>query len=115
MLSLISLSMALVETEIGSDLEKEGPQINHLLCMDDLKLYAKNEDEMDALVQTVHICRADIGMEFGIIKCAVLTMISGQLVKSCGIELPSGERVCDPESKGLGILELDELINKDMR
>ena len=114
-LVLIPFSMALVVTGIYSDLEKEGPQINHLLSMEDLKLHAKNEDEIDALVQTVHICSADIGIEFGVIQCAVLTMKSGQLVKSCGIELPSGERVGDPESKGLGILELGEVMNKDMR
>ena len=68
-LALIPLSMALGETGIGYDLEKEGPKINHLLYMDDLKLYAKNEDQIDALVQTVHICSADISMEFDVSKC----------------------------------------------
>ena len=100
MLALIPLSMALVETGISSDLEKEGPQINHLLSMYDTKLHAKNEDEIDALVQTVHICSADIGMEFGIIKYAALTMKSGQLVKSCGRKLPSGEKVSNLENTG---------------
>ena len=95
MLALISLSIALVETGIGSDLEKEGPQINHLFSMDNLKLHAKNEDEIDALVQTVHICSAVIGMEFRIIECAVMTMKTGQLVKRCRIELLSDERVGD--------------------
>lgn len=50
----------------------------------------------------------------GIIKCVVLTIKTGQLVKSCGIEQPSGEKVSNPESTGLGILELDELMNKEM-
>lgn len=54
------------------------------------KLYAKKEDHIDGLVQTVHTCSADIGREFSITKCAGMTKC-GQLVKSCGLELPSGE------------------------
>ena len=45
-------------------------------------------------------------------------MKHGQLVESRGIELPSGERVGDPESTGykyLGILELDVVMNESMK
>ena len=44
-------------------------QINHLLFMDDLKLFAKSYEQIDSLVQTVHTFSIDIGMEFGIKKC----------------------------------------------
>ena len=34
--------------------------------MDDIKLFAKNEKEMDTLIQAVSIYSDDIRMEFGI-------------------------------------------------
>ena len=37
-------------------------KLNHLLFMDDLKLYAKSETGLDSLVQTVHMFSNDIGM-----------------------------------------------------
>ena len=45
---------------------KNRGRINHLLFVDDLKLYAKNVVELHFLVQTVRIISADNGMEFGI-------------------------------------------------
>ena len=50
--------------------------------MDDLKLYAMNEKGVDSLIQTVRVFSEDIGMEFGIEKCAVLVMKSEER-KSC--------------------------------
>lgn len=38
---------------------------NHLF-MDDLKLFGKNEDQIDSLVNTIHIFSKDTGMEFGL-------------------------------------------------
>ena len=34
--------------------------------MDDSKLHSHNEKEMNSLVQTIHVFREDIGMEFNI-------------------------------------------------
>ena len=42
--------------------------------MDDLKLYASNEKPLEILIQTVLVSSNVIGMEFGVEKCAVLTM-----------------------------------------
>ena len=42
--------------------------------MDDLKLFAKNENEIDSLVQTVRIFSDDIGMKFGLEKCVILSI-----------------------------------------
>ena len=39
--------------------------------MDDLNLYSRSEKGWDSLIQTVCVFREDIGMEFGIEKCAV--------------------------------------------
>ena len=52
--------------------------INHLLFMDALKLYGKNKKQVDTLVNTVRIFSKDIGVEFGISKCAVLIMKWGK-------------------------------------
>ena len=46
--------------------------------MDDIKLFAKNEKELETLIHTVWIYSRDIGMEFGIEKCALLAMKSGK-------------------------------------
>ena len=59
--------------------------------MDDLKLYSRNEKGLDSLVQTIRVLSEDIGMEFGIEKCAMLVIEKGKIVKSAGIELPDGK------------------------
>ena len=48
------------------------------MYMDDIKLFAKNEKELETLIDAVRIYSQDIGMEFGIEKCAMLTMKSGK-------------------------------------
>ena len=53
-------------------------KINHLMYMDDIKLFAKNEKELGTLIQTVRIYSLDIGMDFGIEKYAFLIMKSGK-------------------------------------
>ena len=37
--------------------------------MDDFKLFAKSNDQIESLVNTVYTFSEDIGMEFGIEKC----------------------------------------------
>ena len=39
------------------------------MYMDNIKLIAKNEKELETLIQAVRICSQDIGMKFGIEKC----------------------------------------------
>ena len=43
---------------------QKAKKINHLLFMDDLKLYSRSEKGLDSLVQTVRVFSDDIGMEF---------------------------------------------------
>ena len=42
--------------------------------MDDINLFAKNEKELETLINTVRIYGQDIGIEFGIEKCSILAM-----------------------------------------
>ena len=44
--------------------------------MDDIKLFAKNEKELETLIHAVRIYSQNIGMEFDIEKCTMLIMKS---------------------------------------
>ena len=87
--------------------------------MDDLKLHSRSEKGFDSLVQTVRVFSEDIGMQFGIEKCAMLVMEKGKIVKSVGIELPDGKVIKslqeDESYKYLGIFEADKFLKKKMK
>ena len=87
--------------------------------MYDLKLYSRNEKELDSLVQTIRIFNEDIGMEFDIEKCAMLVIEKGKIVKSVVIELPDGKVIKslqEGESYNyLGILEADKFLGEEMK
>ena len=70
-----------------------GEKINHLLFMDDLKLYRKSENEIKGLVYTVEVFSQDIDMEFGIKKCGEIIMNRGKVKSANIIELPSDEKI----------------------
>ena len=55
--------------------------------MDDIKLFAKNEKELENLIHKVRIYNQHIGMEFGIEKCAMLVRKSGKRQRTDGVEL----------------------------
>ena len=88
-LALIPLSLILRKAKAAYEFSESKEKINHLLFMDHLKLYS--EKGLDSLVQTVRVFSEDIGMEFGIEKCAMLVLEKGKIEKSVGIELPDGE------------------------
>ena len=94
-------------------------KINHLLFMDDLKLYSQIEKGLESLVQTVRVFSEDIGMEFDIEKCAMLVMEKGKIVESVGIELPDGKVIKSRQEgesyKYLGILEADKFLEENMK
>ena len=72
-LSMVALSSILKKVNTCYKWGKKEYKLNHLLFMDDLKLYAKSEEQTSALVRTVYVLSSDIGMEFGIKKCGILT------------------------------------------
>ena len=86
--------------------------------MDDLKLYSRSEKGLDSLVQAVRVFSEDIGMEFGIEKCAMLVMEKGKIVKSVGIELPDGKVIKSLQEgksyKYLGILDTEKFLEEEM-
>ena len=66
---------------------KNGGKINHLLYMDDLKLYSKKEEGINCLIRTVKIFSDDIRMKFGYEKCARLIINRGQIKQTSGLEI----------------------------
>ena len=90
-LALIPLSLILRKAKATYEFSESKEKMNHLLFMDDLKLYSRSEKGLDSLVQAVHVFSEDTGMEFGIEKCAMLVMKKGKVLKSVGMELPNGK------------------------
>ena len=70
------------------------------MYMDDIKLFGRNEKELKTLIHAVRIYNQDIGMKFGIEKCAILVRKSGKRHLTYGIELPNqGILECSEKSK----------------
>ena len=95
-LALIPLSLILRKAKAAYEFSESKEKINHLLFMDNLKLYSRSEKELDLLVQTVPVFIENIGMEFGIEKCAMLVTEKGKIVKSVGTELSDGKVISIP-------------------
>ena len=89
------------------------------MYMDDIKLFAKNEKELETLTHAVRIYCQDIGMEFGIEKCAMLIIKSGKRHMTDGIELPNQEKIrtfrVKETYKYLGILEAGTIKHEKMK
>ena len=88
------------------------------MYMDDIKLFAKNEKELETLIHAVRIYSQDIGMEFGIEKCAMLVKKSGKQHLTDGMEQPNQDKIrtiAENETyKYLGILEADTIKQVEM-
>ena len=85
--------------------------------MDDLKLYARNKTMLEELVG-VGKGYDDIKMEFGMSKCAVLSVEQGKRKEKVGLELPNGNVMKDVDEEGykyLGVLQKDSLMYVEMK
>ena len=103
----------------GYKLSRPQEKINYLMYMDDIKLFAKNEKEPETLIHAVRIYSQDIGMEFGIEKCAMLVMKSGKRHLTDGMELPNHDKIRtlgeNETYNYLGILEADTIKQVEMK
>ena len=59
--SLLPLTLALRKMKQGQSFGKGKSKLNHLLFMDDLKLYGGSQPDIDSLIQTVYTATVDIG------------------------------------------------------
>ena len=86
--------------EVGYKLKKGGGRINHMMFMDDIKLFGRSTKEIDILVQIVRIVSGDIRMEFGIEKCALVNIQRGKVTRTEGIQLLDGDNIKDIDETG---------------
>ena len=92
-IAMMPLNHILRKCAAGYKLNRSQEKINHLMYMDDIKLFTKNEKELETLIHAVRIYSQDIGMEFGTEKCALLVMKSGKRHMTDGMELPNHDRI----------------------
>ena len=90
-ISLIPLTITLRAMNKGYKLDDI--KVNHLLYIDDLKIYACSDIEMESLVNTIRIFSEDISMEFWFEKCAKVSINKGKLVATENLKLPSGKEM----------------------
>ena len=67
------------------------------MYVDDVKLFAKNEKELENLIQAIKIYCQDIGMEFAIEKCAMMICRKRQMAE--GIDLSIQEKLKRTEKR----------------
>ena len=86
-------------------------KISHLLNMDDLKLIAKSEEELQKQIQTVKTFSDDVHMAFGIEKYAKVTVKRGKLIQAQNLMIDAAREIQELEqgktNKYLGIEEKD--------
>ena len=90
---MMLLNHILRKCTAGYKLSRSQEKINHLMYMYNIKLFAKNEKELETLIHAVRIYSQDIRMKFGIEKCAMLVMKSGKRHLTVGMELPNQDKI----------------------
>ena len=73
-LRMVPSSLILRKEKFHYEFGDKKTRVNYFLFTDDLKLFAKSNDQIDSLVNTLYTFSEDIGMEFGIKKCGVLVL-----------------------------------------
>jgi len=117
-IALMPLSYLLRDTNRGYCLRCSSLKVNHLLYLDDIKLYAKSWNELDSHL-TVSAFSKDICVSFGIEKCCVVSLHQGELVKFDNVILVSGVLICslgaEESYRYLGIMECDSMQHQSIK
>ncbi|XP_068232138.1 uncharacterized protein [Palaemon carinicauda] len=117
-IALIPMTNVLQKMDAGYQLKKTGNRINHLMFMDNIKLYGKSIKEIYTLVQTVRIVSRDIRMEFGRAKCALVNIRKGKVTRTEAIKIPDGSNIKHIDEMGykyLGIMEGVDIEHQEMK
>ena len=87
--------------------------------MDDLKLIAKSEEELQKQIQTVKTFSDDINMEFGLEKCAKIIFTRGKLTHFQNLVIDTNREIQELEQgktyKYLGIEESEGIQHQQMK
>jgi len=106
------------QCDTGYKLRDGHRKINHLLFMDDLKLYRRNDREIESLVHTVQIFSEDIKMQFGIEKCATIKLQPGKVKHTEEIVLLNAQVIREIKEDGykyIGVLETDQIKHDEIK
>ena len=116
-ISLIPFTLELNSSGYGYKIGTE--RITHLFYMYDLKLYAKDNSELESLLRIVKGFSDDIGMEFGLSKCVKATFKRGKLEKFDHVCLDEETMIKDLEQvkvyKYLGVDESSGIQHATMK
>ena len=82
-LALMPISYLLCQTNKGYTVKDCDVRLNHLLYVDDIKLYGRSQSELESLAHIVQLYSEDICMLFGLAKCR--TVVRGKLCSSEGL------------------------------
>ena len=89
------------------------------MYMDGIKLFVKNEKELETLTHAVRIYSQDIGMEFGIEKYVMLVMKTSKRHLTDRMELPNQDKIRTLGAMETynysGILEADTIKQVEMK
>ena len=91
--AMMPLNHILRKCTAGYKLNKLQQKINHLMYIDDIKLFVKNEKESETLIDAVRIYSQDIEMDIWHRKCTMLVMKSYKRHITEGDELPNQEKL----------------------
>ena len=116
--SLLSLTLVLWKMKQGYSFDKGKSKLNHLLFMDDLKLYGGSQPHIDSRIMNVYTVTDDIGMRFRIGKCGVVAMRIGKDSECEGITTGSDKVIAEIDGGGykyLGIMERSDIYQEQMK
>ena len=116
-LTLIPLTNILNNNKQGFQVNKT--KTNHLFYMDDLKLFSKNDSQLNDALTLVKTFSDDIKMEFGLEKCSKITIKHGKSISSQNIKLDDDTIIKNLEPnetyKYLGVEENDGIQHSLMK
>jgi hypothetical protein len=91
-------------------------KLNHLLYMDDLKLYANSKNNLDNLFAGTCNFHKSIAMELGLEKCKIINLERGCLVQSEGFYIDDNQAIQDlAENENYKYLQLKGLKHDDIK
>jgi hypothetical protein len=116
---LIPLTEQLNRLNTGYEEHITKTKISHLLYVDDLKLTAKSEEELQKQIRRVKTFSDDINMEFGLENCATITFKRGKLTHLQNLVIDTYRVIQELEQgktyKYLGIEESECIQHQQMK
>ena len=111
---LFPLTNMLNRTKIGVRISNQNhTRINHLLYMDDMKIYANGTENMKRLLTLIQTFSMDINMSLNLNKCATLTINKGVVENDTTQMLPLLTK--DESYKYLGLLQSSNFHEKKIK